>query len=214
MATDTTDTSVKKIEYPLLGSDEEIKANPLDLTYEFRDPFLTPKKYDGKTVGRVTFDIPRDVHNMFYRLLPYKSAAVFQTTFTILTHKLLKHLKAHGYKFNSDEGDMFKQFICGLEFEIGPTPEPAYPDRPIASGHSGPHIQRNPPSGVVSETLPPDDSGRKNGTSGGDTGAENKQPDIPGETSRASKRGTGGRGGRKAGKTAKSEGSEKATGAE
>lgn len=86
---------------------------------KFKNPYSISPDYISGETGRIQCDIPKHEYEKFYRMLPSRKDAVFQTTFSILTHKLLTTLQNHGFTFTIDDGDRFKDFIAGLQL----TPE-------------------------------------------------------------------------------------------
>lgn len=85
----------------------------------FLDPYSDlGGKYQPGTHGRIQCDISREDYNKFYHILPARGDAVFQTTFSILTKKLLDALDKAGIR-SYDDGDEYKQFITDLKLEDG-----------------------------------------------------------------------------------------------
>lgn len=75
-------------------------------------------KYTPGTHGRIQCDVAIDDYRKFYHILPARNDGVFQTTFGILTKKLLDALEKAGIR-GYDDGDAFKQFIVDLQLVDG-----------------------------------------------------------------------------------------------
>lgn len=141
--------------------------------YTYSNPYedSTPKYYTPGKSARIQCDIPKKEYDKFYAMLPHRSAAVFQTTFSILTHKLLQALYDHGFKFNPDDGERFKEFIAGVEL-VAPT------------------LSGTPPLGLDGKALSSDDKRGEGGTGEENTGTTDKLANSPSEPAPA-KSGTG-----------------------
>ena len=86
----------------------------------FQDPFHGLGEYTPQTHGRIQCDIPKDLHRRFYKILPDRSDAVFQTTYAILTVKLLEALEKLSIS-DFTQADEYKQFITNLQLVDGRT---------------------------------------------------------------------------------------------
>lgn len=128
--------------------------------YTWKDPFDTPTSYEKGLVGRVQCDIPKEIFNRFRAILPYREDALWQTTFSILIHKLLTELDRYGIN-SIDDADAYKQFIIELTILNGSRgSEP----RKLAN------IPRSPTLRIVREAVSSDDGRGKDGKGSRDSG--------------------------------------------
>lgn len=122
---------------------------------KFLDPYGPHGPFDAQTHGRVQFNLPREQYMKFVGILPHRRDAVYQTTFSILTQKLLTLLEKHGIN-NFLDGDKYKDLITNLVLSDGGTAS----------------------AGPVQETKAPYDGRGTKGKRGGVANAKNKPANV------------------------------------
>lgn len=140
--------------------------------YNFTNPYLSVSgDYVPGTTARFTCEIPKEVHQLFARIMPERNSGVYQTTFAILTHKLVELLKQYGITGPFDTDD-YKRIITSVQLIV---PANAAASANTTATNTNRLLQRGATIGALRETLPSNDGGGKKKASRRNSGLK-KQP--------------------------------------